>query len=124
MNSIEYKNRLKKVNNKTNKFNNKKIKIDNILFDSTLEGNRYLELKKLEKLGVIKELELQKKYPFVINEILVTTYKADFVYKTKEGNLVVEDTKGVITKEYAIKRKLMLAIYGIKIKEIYIDKRK
>ena len=32
--------------------------------------------------------------------------------------VVVEDTKGVKTKEYIIKRKLMLYIHGIKIKEV------
>lgn len=46
------------------------------------------------------------------------TYIADFVYTTKEGEKVVEDTKGVRTPDYIIKRKLMLEKYGIKIKEI------
>ena len=44
-------------------------------------------------------------------------YIADFVYNDKQGNLVVEDTKGVRTKEYRIKRKLMLQVHGIRIKE-------
>ena len=45
-------------------------------------------------------------------------YIADFVYNNKKGDLVVEDTKGFQTKEYKIKRKLMLFIYGIRIVEI------
>ena len=45
-------------------------------------------------------------------------YIADFVYNDKQGNLVVEDTKGVRTKEYRIKRKLMLQVHGIRIKEV------
>lgn len=46
-------------------------------------------------------------------------YIADFVYTdTETGQTVVEDTKGVRTKEYIIKRKLMLWIHGIRIKEI------
>ncbi len=45
-------------------------------------------------------------------------YIADFVYKdVATGKTVVEDTKGVRTKEYIIKRKLMLWIHGIRIKE-------
>lgn len=32
--------------------------------------------------------------------------------------MVVEDAKGMRTKEYIIKRKLMLKIYGIRIREI------
>lgn len=44
---------------------------------------------------------------------------ADFQYQdAKTGNLVVEDTKGVRTKDYIIKRKLMLSVYDIKIKEV------
>ena len=43
-------------------------------------------------------------------------YKADFRYK-QNGEIVVEDVKGVKTKEYVIKRKLMLERFGIRIKE-------
>lgn len=45
-------------------------------------------------------------------------YVADFVYADPDGNIVVEDTKGVRTKEYVIKRKLMLFVHGIRIKEV------
>ena len=45
-------------------------------------------------------------------------YIADFAYQDKEGNTIVEDTKGVRTKEYIIKRKLMLYKHGIRIREI------
>ena len=44
-------------------------------------------------------------------------YIADFVYTDNEtGETIVEDTKGVRTKEYVIKRKLMLFLHGIRIK--------
>ena len=47
------------------------------------------------------------------------SYIADFKYQdARSGELVIEDTKGVRTKDYIIKRKLMLSVYGIKIKEI------
>ena len=46
-------------------------------------------------------------------------YIADFVYTDNEtGQTIVEDTKGVCTKEYIIKRKLMLYLHGIRIKEV------
>ena len=45
------------------------------------------------------------------------SYVADFVYTDKNGNTVVEDTKGVRTDVYVIKRKLMLKVYGIRITE-------
>lgn len=46
-------------------------------------------------------------------------YIADFVYvDNATGRTIVEDTKGVRTREYIIKRKLMLYIHGITITEI------
>lgn len=44
------------------------------------------------------------------------TYVADFVY-LQDGEIIVEDTKGFRTPEYKIKRKLMLFLKGIRIKE-------
>ena len=45
------------------------------------------------------------------------TYVADFVYK-ENGQTVVEDTKGFRTKDYLLKRKMLLFFHGIKIKEV------
>jgi len=45
------------------------------------------------------------------------SYIADFVY-IENGRIIVEDTKGFRTKDYVIKRKLMLHVHGIRIKEI------
>ena len=42
---------------------------------------------------------------------------ADFVYTDDQGNVVVEDTKGFRTRDYIIKRKLMLFVHGIRLKE-------
>ena len=52
----------------------------------------------------------------VIERALI--YKADFVYTDTDGSTIVEDTKGFRTKEYIIKRKLMLFVHGIRIKEV------
>ena len=47
------------------------------------------------------------------------SYIADFVYTDcKTGQTIVEDTKGMRTREYVIKRKLMLYMHGIRIKEV------
>lgn len=91
-------------------------------FPSQLEYRRYRELRKLEAFGDISDLELQPRYPIKIKNphgknILVTTYVADFRYKEKDGTEVVEDTKGFKTKLYTLKKKLVLAVYGIEIKE-------
>lgn len=121
-----------------NKYRSKKVNCNGILFDSKREANRYLELKLLERAGIIKDLELQKPFELIpaqyeyyerygkngkrlkdgkkcIENSVV--YNADFSY-IENGILVVEDTKGVKTKDYIIKRKLMLYIHGIRITEI------
>ena len=106
------------------KYGNKKTTVDGIEFDSVKEAQRWSELKLLERAGVI--FNLQRQVPFVLIPKQVrdgktverpVVYKADFVY-TENGQEVVEDTKGMKTKDYIIKRKLMLWQYGIEIKEV------
>ncbi len=98
------------------KYNAKKVEIDGITFDSILEGKRYCELKILVKSNEISDLRRQVPYDLIINDFKICTYKADFVYY-KDGNLVVEDAKGVLTPEYKLKKKLMKAILNIDIFE-------
>ena len=126
----------------SNKYGNHKAKVDGMIFDSKREANRYIELRLLEKAGEISDLQTQVKFvliptqreestevyksgpkkglpkPGLVIEREVT-YIADFVYidnLTKKK--VVEDTKGYATKDYIIKRKLLLWLYGLKIREI------
>lgn len=106
------------------KYGAKKVKYNGIVFDSKKECNRYCELRLLERAGKIQGLEMQKTFELIpsqrINGKVVerpVTYKADFTY-TENGKRVIEDTKGFKTKDYIIKRKLMLYIHGIKIVEI------
>lgn len=108
---------------KQNKYHNKKVEYDGIKFDSVKEKNRYIGLKQLEKLGVIHNLELQKKYvlqpSFKLNgkTIRSITYIADFVY-IQDGVEIIEDVKGMRTKEYLLKKKLFEYKYQKDIKEI------
>lgn len=101
------------------KYGNVKVTVDGRTFDSKKEYNRYCELKLMERAGLIQDLELQKKYELIPKQgkERAVNYYADFVY-TENGETVVEDTKGVKTKEYIIKRKLMKYIHGIEIKEL------
>lgn len=108
------------------KYNNKKVTVNGQVFDSKKEANRYKELRLLEKAGEIYDLRRQVKFKLiptqrdeVTGEVVERecSYKADFVYE-KAGETVVEDVKGFRTKEYIIKRKLLLYQYGIRIKEI------
>lgn len=121
-----------------NKYQAIKTCVNGIEFDSRKEARRYQELLLLLRAGAIQKLELQKKY--VLIPALYESYErigkkgqklkdgkrllekecsyiADFVYE-ENGQTVVEDTKGVKTKDYIIKRKLMLYVHGIRIREV------
>lgn len=94
-----------------NKYKNRKIVVDNIKFDSTLEANRYQELKLLQRAKQISNLRLQ--VPFLLQEGFKKNgkmhreikYIADFVYE-ENGQTIVEDTKGICTEVFKIKQKL------------------
>lgn len=117
------------------KYHNRKITRDGLTFDSQKEHRRYNELLLLEQAGEIKNLRRQVKFvliptqrePNIIGprggvkkgKLLEheCSYIADFVYG-ENGKMVVEDAKGLRTKDYIIKRKLMLRVYGIRIREV------
>ena len=118
------------------KYRSKKIKAaDGFVYDSKKEYRRYCQLKLLEKSGLISDLQRQVKFVLIPAQREPNTigkrggiikgkviekecsYYADFVY-FENGNKIVEDTKGIRTADYIIKRKLMLYIHNIKIQEI------
>jgi len=80
-------------------------------------GDRWGELKLLEAAGTIKRLERQVTYPLhAFGGEEITSYVADFRY-LEGSHIVVEDAKGFKTATYRLKRKWMLAEYGITIRE-------
>ena len=113
-----------------NKYRAQKVIFDGIQFDSKKEANRYYELKLLERAGEITELELQKEFLLIPAQKIdgkvverAVKYRADFVYK-ENGKIVVEDVKGYRDPssagyaKFVLKRKLMLYVHGIRIKEV------
>ena len=95
-------------------------------YDSRKEHKRANELKLMQRAGLISDLHEQVPFELIPAHRFedgtlerACKYIADFVYTNNEtGETIVEDTKGVRTKEYVIKRKLMLFQHGIRIKEI------
>ena len=123
---------------KANKYHNRKITVNGETFASTKEYKRFCELSLLEKAGAITELRKQVRYELIPTQYETferygkkgqrlkdgqrciereVDYVADFVYK-ENGTEIVEDTKGVRTKDYVIKRKLMLYVHGIWVREV------
>lgn len=120
---------------RANKYGSRKITRDGITFDSLKEYRRWVDLSLLEKAGKVTDLQRQVKFVLIPAQYEPDTigarggvkrgklierevsYVADFVY-TEDGKRVVEDTKGFKTKDYIIKRKMMLYFHGIRINEI------
>ena len=111
-----------------NKYHAKKTEVDGITFDSVKEARRYSNLKLLQKVGEIENLQTQVEFTLLPvqkgryrNERKVS-YIADFTYTiVKTGEKVVEDVKSPATRkrpEYILKRKLMLYMKHISIKEV------
>lgn len=132
-----------------NKYGNRQVVINGEHFDSRLEARRYQELLLLERAGKITELYRQVEFelipaqyeeyetgkiikrgplkgqPRVKRRCLekACKYIADFTYNDENGEYIVEDTKGDRTDKYIIKRKLMLYLHGIKIREVTRNER-
>lgn len=123
---------------KGNKYGAVKTYFAGRTFDSAREADRYAELLLLQKAGRISDLRLQVKYVLIPAQYEYyerygkngkrlkdgkrciekeCAYIADFVYE-EGGKTVVEDVKGVRTKEYLIKRKLCLWVHGVRIREV------
>lgn len=106
------------------KYGNRKITRDGITFDSVKEYKRFCELTLLERAGEITDLQRQVKFMLIPSQKIdgkvverPVHYIADFVYQ-EDGQTVVEDTKGFKTKDYILKRKMMLHTHGIRIREV------
>ena len=117
------------------KYHSEKIAIGGQEFDSKKEAKRGTELWYLQRAGEISDLKRQVKFVLIPaqrepdrigvrggtirGKVLEreVAYYADFVYQ-ENGETVVEDAKGMRTKDYIIKRKLMLWVHGIKVREV------
>lgn len=116
---------------------------DGIVFDSSKEARRWEQLLLLQRAGKITSLQRQVRYELIPaqyetrarysnktgkrlkDEVRLierkVEYIADFVYTNAEtGETIVEDVKSEATKtpEFIIKKKLMLAVHGIRVKVI------
>lgn len=127
-----------------NKFNAKKIVVDGETFDSKAEYKRYKQLRLLVDTGQIKNLARQVEFTLISEQrgesegvyskgahkgepkpgkLLErpVSYVADFMYE-QNGETIVEDVKGCKSSRaydiFVIKRKLMLYVHGIRVKEV------
>lgn len=107
------------------KYGNTKVVDAGITFDSKAEHKRWQYLVLLQRAGEIRDLQLQVPFELIPAQVApsgkkerATVYIADFAYRTRAGARIVEDVKGAVTPEFRLKRKLLLWVHGIEIKEV------
>jgi len=98
------------------------VEYDGIKFDSKLEAARYKILKGKEEDGEIEQVEVQVPYHCVVEGKKICKYIADFRYWCKD-QYVVEDTKGIVTQIFSLKKKLVEALHPGVIVHIIKDPR-
>lgn len=96
------------------KFRAKRCEVDDIKFSSKKECKRYLELKILQQKGDILFFLLQ--VPFRLPGGV--KYICDFLVFWADGNVTIEDVKGVKTPLYILKKKQVEELYQVTIQEI------
>lgn len=105
--------------------NNAKATVGDQRFDSEREARDWVVLRDREQRGEISNLQRQVTFtlyaPCLAGEqhgqnIEVCTYTPDFVY-IEDGRKVVQDSKGVRTREYRMKRRWLEIQEGIVVRE-------
>lgn len=102
------------------KFRNKPTVVGDRTFASKREATRYQQLLLLERNGELRSLRCQVVYKLEVAGIHICKYRADFVYEELRNGVwseITEDVKGYRTPEYKLKKKLMLACFGIDVRE-------
>jgi hypothetical protein len=111
---------------RTTKYGNTKVTDAGITFDSKAEHKRWQYLVLLERAKEIRNLRLQVPFELIPAQVTPsgkkerpTVYLADFTYiDAHTGKTIVEDVKGAVTPEFRLKRKLMMHVHGIEVKEV------
>jgi Protein of unknown function (DUF1064) len=114
---------LRKPKPRRHKYNAKRTTVDGQTFDSQHEAQWFCQLRIRERLGEIRHLRRQVRYPLIVNGVRVAYYQADAVYEERCNGRwieVIADCKSEATRQnrvYRLKRKIMAAL-GHPIKEI------
>jgi hypothetical protein len=122
------KEKVQRMSSRKNKYGAQPTIIAGHRFDSKAEATRFLQLKALEQAGDISDLETQVSYELIPSQDIngrkerPVKYLADFRY-IRDGKTIVEDVKSAPTKtkEFIIKRKLVLWIHGVVVQEVLMS---
>ena len=100
------------------KYNSRKTVIGNLKFDSRKEAEYYMVLCDKKKKGEINWIKLQPEFilqrAFTLENgerVKAIKYVADFEVEYKNGYIEVIDVKGVRTRDYILKKKMLMDKY-------------
>jgi hypothetical protein len=105
----------------------KRFECNGNVFSSKKEFDRYQELLSLHKAGKITNLERRVEIPLLPSQRdehghvieRECSFIADFVYfDIEQGKTIYEDAKEIRSKEYILKRKMMLYLNHIAVHEV------
>lgn len=104
------------------KMGNVKRQADGITFDSDKEYRRYADLRLMERVGEISDLQVHPRFRLCVEGSVVCQFWPDFIY-VRGGEVVVEDVKGrtgggVQWQHFRLKAKLFEAITGIAVEVV------
>jgi len=105
-----------------NKYRAKKTMYNGVVYDSIAESQRALNLDLYIKAKEVDRWQRQVKFSVDVNGKHICNYFLDFKVWWSDGSITFEDVKGVETPVFKLKKKLVEAIYNIKITLIYKDK--
>lgn len=113
-----------------NKYKNKKVEYDGIKFDSKMERDFYIHLKKLQANGLVYEFFMQKNYVLIDaytrsdgTKVRASYYKADFEVHYSDNRIEVIDIKGMLTDVFKLKQKIFETRYPFELKLITYSKK-
>lgn len=113
---------MRKKRSKYNIGNKSERTLGGVTYMSKLEMDYRKHLNLLTKATELKNrvtnIEEQVPYECIVNGKKVCKYLLDFRVTYGNGEIELIDIKGVITPIYRIKKKLVEALYGIRIKEV------
>ena len=96
------------------KYNAIPTEVDGIKFHSKKEARYYQQLVMLQKCGDV--IFFLRQVPFHLPGGVV--YRVDFMEFRKDGTVHTIDVKGFSTAQYKAKKKMVEALYPIKIEEV------
>jgi hypothetical protein len=90
-------------------------------FKSILEADFYNRQWVRQRAGEVVKIEREVRYELIVNGVFIAAYMLDFLITEADGTIRYIDCKSQPTKTplYLMKKQLMLALFDIRIEEVF-----